>query len=74
MDRRAKERPELMVARRCLAEHPFGTIKHMMGLPRFLVRGLTKVKAEMALNVTAYNLRRVINILGVPRLLERLAA
>ena len=74
MDRRAQERPELMTARRCLAEHPFGTIKHMMGLPRFLVRGLTKVKAEMALSITAYNLRRAINILGVPRLLERLAA
>lgn len=73
MDRRAQERPELMTARRCLAEHPFGTIKHMMGLPRFLVRGLTKVKAEMALSVTAYNLRRVINILGVPAMLNRLA-
>lgn len=74
MDRRAKDRPELMTARRCLAEHPFGTIKHMMGLPRFLVRGLTKVKAEMALSITAYNLRRVINILGVPTVLNRLVA
>ncbi len=73
MDHRAKAHPELMTARRCTAEHPFGTIKRMMGIPRFLTRGLTKVRAEMALSITAYNLLRVINILGVPAVLNRLA-
>jgi len=73
MDHRAKACPELMTARRCTAEHPFGTIKRMMGIPRFLTRGLTKVRAEMALSITADNLLRVINILGVPAVLNRLA-
>lgn len=59
---------------RCLAEHPFGTIKWMMGTPRFLVRGLAKVRGEFALSVLAYNLKRVIVILGVEVLVERLRA
>jgi hypothetical protein len=43
-----------------------------MAYPRFLVRGLRKAKAELALAVLSYNLKRVINILGVPALLEAL--
>lgn len=70
--RRTQERPEMMRLRRCLAEHPFGIIKAMMGTPRFLCRGLKTVAAEAALSVTAFNLKRVTNILGVPDLLRKL--
>jgi len=73
MNRRAEEHPELMVQRRSLSEHPFGTIKRMTNNGRFLMRGLTNVRTEMALSVLSYNLIRVINILGVPALCARMA-
>lgn len=73
MHRRAMADPIWMKHRREMAEHPFGTMKWLMGLPRFLVRGLRKAKAELALGVLSYNLKRVINILGVPALLQALA-
>jgi transposase len=73
MHRRAMANPIWMKHRREMAEHPFGTMKWLMGLPRFLVRGLRKAKAELALGVLSYNLKRVINILGVPALLSALA-
>lgn len=72
MHRRAVSDPLWMVLRRELAEHPFGTMKWLMGYPRFLVQGLKKAKAELALGVLSYNLKRVINILGLPALLQRL--
>lgn len=72
MHARAMSEPRWMRQRRCLAEHPFGTMKWMMGSPRFLLRGLTKVRAEFALSVLTYNLKRVIAIVGVKRLLEQL--
>src|SRR6266852_6543996 len=59
--------------RRATAEHPFGTMKWLMAHPRFLIKGLRKAKAELALGVLNYNLKRVINILGVPALLQALA-
>ncbi len=61
-----------MKRRRELAEHPFGTMKWLMGMPRFLLRGLRKAKAELALAVLSYNFKRVINALGVPALLQML--
>jgi transposase len=73
MHRRAMADPIWMKHRREMAEHPFGTMKWLMGLPRFLLCGLRKAKAELALGVLSYNLKRVINILGVPALLEALA-
>jgi transposase len=72
MHQRAMSDPRWMSKRRELAEHPFGTIKYMMGYPRFLLRGLVKAKAELALSVLCYNLKRTINILGAPELLSRL--
>jgi Transposase DDE domain len=68
MHQRAMSDPVWMKLRRELAEHPFGTIKWLM--PRFLLRGLRKAKAELALSVLGYNLKRVINILGTPTLLQ----
>ena len=72
MHRRATADPAWMKHRREIAEHPFGTMKWLMAHPRFLVRGLRKAKAELALGVLSYNLKRVVNILGVPALLEAL--
>lgn len=72
MHRRAVEDKKWMKLRRELVEHPFGTIKWMMGYPRFLLRGLTKAKAELALMVMGFNLKRTVTILGVQALLEAL--
>ena len=72
MHQRAMADPIWMKLRREMAEHPFGTMKWLMGHPRFLVRGLKKAKAELALGVLSYNLKRVITILGVPTLLQAL--
>jgi transposase len=70
MHRRASADPIWMKLRREIAEHPFGTMKWLMAHPRFLVRGLRKATAELALGVLSYNLKRVINILGVPALMQ----
>jgi transposase len=72
MHRRAMSDPAWMRLRRATVEHPFGTMKWQMGYPRFLVRGLRKAKAELALTVLGYNLKRVINIVGVRQLLDTL--
>jgi transposase/IS5 family transposase len=72
MHRRAVSDPQWMRQRRDLAEHPFGTIKWMLGYPRFLLRGLVKATAELALSVLCYNLKRTLSILGVPEMLIRL--
>ena len=70
MARRVRARPELMRRRQQLSEPPFGTIKRAMNQGYFLTRGLHKVGAEMSLTVLSYNLKRAINILGVPKLIE----
>ena len=51
--------------RRQTAEHPFGTIKHWMGSTHFLTKTLARVSTEMSLHVLAYNLKRLISILGI---------
>ena len=66
--------PEAMTVRRSTAEHPFGTIKCWMGATHFLTMTLPKVATEMALNVLAYNIKRVIAILGVRELLVAMQA
>ncbi len=67
---RLDHNPDAMVVRRSTAEHPFGTIKCWMGATHFLTMTLPKVATEMALNVLAYNMKRVIAIMGVGALLE----
>ena len=62
---RLDENPQAMRQRRETVEHPFGTIKARMGATHFLTRTLPKVATEMALAVLAYNLTRVLNIMGV---------
>jgi len=62
----SNEHPEKMRQRRETVEHPFGTIKARMGATHFLMKTLPRVAAEMALHVLAYNMTRVINIMGDP--------
>jgi len=69
-----KKNPHAMRQRKRLVEHPYGTIKHWMGSTHFLMKRLPNVQAEMSLHVLAYNLRRAINILGVPKIMEQLQA
>ena len=70
MAQRLKERPELMQQRKSTVEHPYGTIKRWWDGGYFLLKGLRKVRGEFSLMTLAYNLRRVINLLGVECLLE----
>jgi transposase len=69
VERRLDEHPEKMRTRRETVEHPFGTIKFWMGYTHFLMRTLKRVGTEMALHVLAYNLKRVMNILGIAPLI-----
>jgi transposase len=66
--------PQAMRQRRETVEHPFGTLKMRMGATHFLMKRLPKVATEMALHVLAYNLTRVMNIIGVQRLLAVMRA
>lgn len=70
----ARHNPNAMGVRRQTAEHPFGTMKCWMGATHFLTKKLPKVAAEMALNVLAYNMKRVMMIVGVGGLLEAMRA
>ena len=63
-----------MRTRRETVEHPFGTIKAWMGATHFQMKTLTRVGTEMALHVLAYNLKRVMNILGIGLLIEAMKA
>jgi transposase len=73
MEERLKATPAMMQERKPLVEHPFGTIKHANDQGYFLMKGLKNVRAEFSLSCLAYNLKRVINILGVPQLLVALS-
>jgi macrodomain Ter protein organizer (MatP/YcbG family) len=66
--------PQAMRVRRETVEHPFGTMKMRMGATHFLMKRLNNVATEMALSVLAYNLTRVMNIIGVKPLLAAIAA
>lgn len=66
--------PEKMRVRRQTVEHPFGTLKAWMGWTHFLTKTLERVSTEMSLHVLAYNLKRVMNILGVGSLTEAIRA
>lgn len=68
--RRARDNPGKMNLRKELAEHPFGTIKSAMNQGSFLLKGLSKVTGEFSLTALAYNLKRVINIVGVKKMME----
>ena len=66
--------PDAMKTRRQTVEHPFGTLKAWMGATHFLTRTLAKVRTEMSLQVLAYNMKRMIQILGVGPLMAAIRA
>ncbi len=66
--------PDSMLIRKQTVEHPFGTIKSWMGSTHFLTRRLKNVGTEMSLHVLAYNLKRMISIMGHENLIEALKA
>jgi transposase len=74
MQVRIARRPDILNQRRETVEHPFGTIKQWMNQGAFLMRGLQKVRAEFSLTALAYNLRRVLNIVGFTELMAAVAA
>lgn len=67
MQRRLDRMPGAMTRRRSTIEHVFGTLKHWMGSAHFLTRTLANVSTEMSLHVLAYNLKRVMSILGTAK-------
>ena len=73
MQDRLDRQPHVMRVRRQTAEHPFGTLKLWMGTSHFLTRTLKHVRTEMSLHVLAYNLKRVMRILGIGEMLKLLA-
>ncbi len=74
VQQRLDENPQAMRTRRETVEHPFGTIKARMGATHFLMKTLPRVATEMALHVLAYNLTRVMNILGAETLMKAMRA
>ena len=67
---RLDKTPQAMMLRRSTVEHVFGTLKHWMGSAHFLTRGLARVATEMSLQVLAYNLKRVMSILGITKVMK----
>jgi hypothetical protein len=74
IDSRLGRDPVYMTLRRCTVEYPFGTIKAGMGGTHFLTRRLKNVRSEMALNVLAYNTKRMIALHGVRGLMRAMQA
>jgi transposase len=74
VERRLDENPDKMRTRRQTAEHPFATLKSWMGYTHFQMRTLKNVRTEMALHVLAYNIKRVINIMGTAALIAAIKA
>ena len=74
MQERLDRRPDAMRIRRAIVEHPFGTLKAWMGATHFKTRTLNRVRTEMSLHVLAYNLKRVLAMLGPQSLVEAIRA
>lgn len=70
MQQRLDTRPELAMIRRCTGEHPFGTLKAWMGATHFLMKRLAKVQTGMSLHVLAYNMKRMMSLLGTQTLVS----
>jgi hypothetical protein len=70
MEHRMQAHPEMMVSRRSIVEHPFGNLKQwLFGNGRFLLQQLDGARAEMALAINAYNLKRAIKVLGTRQMM-----
>lgn len=73
MLQRVAANPKFLAQRKQLVEHPFGTIKRAMRQDHFLMRGQAKVRAETSLTLLAYNLKRVLNLVGIDDLITAMA-
>ena len=74
MQERLDQQPDAMKLRRQTVEHPFGTLKAWMGATHFLTKRLPRVSTEMSLHVLAYNLKRVLQIVGIGPLMQAMRA
>jgi transposase len=74
MQNRLDQAPDSMRIRRQTVEHPFGTLKLWMGSAHFLTKTMDRVSAEMGLHVLAYNMKRVMKILGAGALMDAMKA
>jgi hypothetical protein len=74
MQLRLNQRPKAARERRQTVEHPFGTLKAWMGATHFLTRTLPNVRTEMSLHVLAYNMKRMISLIGIASLIEAMRA
>jgi hypothetical protein len=74
MQTRLEQSPDAMRIRRSTVEHPYGTIKAWMGSTHFLTKGLERVKTEMSLHVLAYNLKRLMALLGIAAVMDAIRA
>src|SRR5579864_615314 len=74
MQDRLDRQPDAMKLRRQTVEHPFGTLKAWMGSTHFLTKRLPRVRTEMSLHVLAYNLKRVMRIVGIGPLMQAIRA
>jgi len=70
VDAFTKENYALYNKRKCLVEHPFGTVKRALGFTYFLTRGTENVRTESLLHFLAYNMKRLINIMSEPKIEE----
>lgn len=71
---RLDARPQAAVARRQTVEHVFGTLKSWLGTTPLLTRTLPKVRTEVSLAVLAYNMKRMIKIMGTQGMVRAIAA
>ena len=74
IQQRLEKNPEKMLLRKQTVEHPYGTLKDWMGATHFQMRTLENVRTEMSLHVLAYNMKRVMKLLGVRTLIEAIQA
>ena len=74
MAQRMAARPDILATRRETVEHPFGSIRQWMNQGAFLMKGLSKVRAEFSLTAFACNVRRAITIVGLPAVLKAVYA
>lgn len=74
MEARLKDTSEAMLIHKQTVEHPFGTLKDWMGATHFQMKTVDHVSTEMSLHVLAYNLKRVMKILGIGPLMEAMNA
>mgnify|MGYP003386414559 FL=1 len=74
MQARLDASPETMVIRKQTVEHPFGTIKMWMGASHFLMKRKHNVSTEISLHILAYNLKRMMTIVGTSGLISMIRA